>query len=106
MAFFYAKTGRYAVLEAKYPEGLGSLAVDSKGIRQGSLKFNETRLKKYITNAPNPNLELANRLTAELNAGRLDSYASFYSDKKMYQLNFPKNANFRITPNAASLIER
>lgn len=100
------KEGRLALLEAKHGKGLGSLSIDKAGLRQGGELYNINRLERYIVNAENANVDLANRLIDGIYTREVDSFASFYRSKKLFQLNydFAPNVNFKINTDAAKLI--
>jgi RHS repeat-associated protein len=98
LVFRRGDTGRLALAEAKYSGGLGSLAKDTLGIRQGSFRFFETRLER------------AGRfdLLDKLRSGSVDLYGGFYRSGKLYRFDaavFYSNVNFRLTQGAAILLE-
>jgi hypothetical protein len=99
--FINRETGRYATAEFKNGSGLASLVEDTRGLRQGSRLYNESRVINYIDRAANPNIPLARNLLAEIQAGNVDSFASFSRGKSLYQLNFEGTVNFRLNPEAA-----
>jgi hypothetical protein len=101
LAFINKQTGRYATLEAKKGLGLARLEEYTDGLRQGGRLYNIDRLNKYLTRADKPNVSLADDLIAGFSAGNVDSFASFYRGKSLYQLNFESTANFRLEPEAA-----
>jgi RHS repeat-associated protein len=89
--------GRFALAEAKASAGLGSLRVDSLGIRQGSVLFFDTRLGRAG--------ELA--LQQQLQAGNVDLFGGFAGSGRLFQFDpvlFRRNVNFRTTPGAARLV--
>ena len=89
--------GRFALAEAKLSGSLGSLKVDSLGIRQGSFDFFDTRLQR------------AGRfdLQQQLQSGNVDLFGGFANSGRLFQFDpilFPRNVNFSTTPGAATLI--
>lgn len=89
--------GRFALAEAKASGSLGSLKVDSLGIRQGSFDFFDTRLQR------------AGRfdLQQQLQAGNVDLFGGFMKSGRLFQFDpilFQRNVNFGKTPGAARLI--
>ncbi len=90
-------TSRIALAEAKAGRGLGSLEVDSLGIRQGSYRFFETRLQR------GGRLDLLQ----ELQSGNAELFGGFARSGRLYRFDptiFFDNVNFRRTPGAATLV--
>jgi RHS repeat-associated protein len=89
--------GRIGLAEAKASRGLGSLAVDTQGIRQGSYRFFETRLQR------GGRLDLLQLLQS----GNADLFGGFSGSGRLYQFNpaiFFEDVNFKTTPGAAILV--
>jgi RHS repeat-associated protein len=89
--------GRIGLAEAKASRGLGSLAVDTQGIRQGSYRFFETRLQR------GGRLDLLGLLQS----GNADLFGGFSGSGRLYQFNptiFFEDVNFKATPGAAILV--
>ncbi len=97
--------GRFALGEAKASTGLGSLARDAAGIRQGSFEFFNTRLQR------GGRLDLQQ----QLQSGNVDLFGGFsgpiangtFPKGKLYQFDpliFNTDVNFRTTPGAATRI--
>ena len=90
-------TSRFALPEAKAGRGLGSLVVDSLGIRQGSYRFFETRLMR------GGRLDLLQ----ELQSGNAELFGGFARSGRLYRFDpviFFDNVNFRRTAGAATLV--
>ncbi len=97
LAFSNGPGGRFALAEAKSSRGLGSLSVDSLGIRQGSFDFFSTRLQRA------GRTDLLN----QLNAGNVDLFGGFSGSGRLFQFDpnvFVRNINFRTSPAAATLL--
>lgn len=95
MAFYNAKTGKYAIVEAKHSPSLGSLATDEGGLRQGGHLYNQDRLQKYLDTAENPNSVLANKILRQYKLNNVESYGAFYRSNKLYQFDFKRTTDFR-----------
>jgi hypothetical protein len=65
--------------------GLGNLKTYG-GLRQGSQSYNIDRLKKYLYYGDGTYDDLVNTLLNEAMNDQLESFASFYRGKKLYEL--------------------
>jgi RHS repeat-associated protein len=90
----FEKNGSYAITEAKHSGGLASLSTDKSGLRQGSLDYNISRLRRYVKFGNGTYKALANTLLGEAYAGTLESFASLYRSQRMFELpaGWPENA--------------
>jgi hypothetical protein len=89
--------GRFALAEAKVSSGLGSLKVDSLGIRQGSFDYFDTRLQRAGEFS----------LQQQLQMGNVDLFGGFQKSGRLFLFDptiFQRNVNFITTPGAAILI--
>ncbi len=73
--------------------GLRSLAVDSRGLRQGSHGYNQNRVQSYLDamkegRIPNDpaGAKLANDLLARMEGNNVKSFASFAKSERLYEL--------------------
>ena len=85
MAFRHRASGSLAVLEAKHGRRLKSLATYSN-LRQGSSTYNVSRLLGYLQLGDGRYADVANRLLAQAQASRLQSFASLYRSRRLYEL--------------------
>ena len=89
LAFVNPDTGRYAVWEAKggfTQRTLSALSTDRLDITQGSLRFIETRLQRYIRYGDGAHVDVARNLQGALDRGNIDSFVSLYGSRRTYQL--------------------
>jgi hypothetical protein len=91
--------GRIGLAEAKSSPGLGSLGVDSQGIRQGSRAFFESRLLQGERFD----------LLRELQSGNADLFAGFAKSDRLIQFdpaNFVTNESLRRGSRAYTIIPK
>jgi hypothetical protein len=99
--------GRFALAEAKASSGLGSLGVDSLGIRQGSYEFFRTRLARGIAYGDSSAEGLYREIYGALRSGNADIFANFAGSDRLFHLDpgiFRRYVNFRTAPGAATLV--
>ena len=58
----------------------------SRGVRQGSFEYNVSRLQRYLARGTGEFDDDANRLLRAAQASSLDSYASLYRSRRIYEL--------------------
>jgi hypothetical protein len=81
-------TGRYAIWEAKggaSQASLSALSTDTLGITQGSARFIDTRLRRYLDFGNGMHLTVAMNLQNARLSGSIDSFASFFGSRTTYQ---------------------
>ncbi|CAN7568470.1 Ig-like domain repeat protein [Acidovorax sp. LjRoot129] len=82
----FSNQGKYAIVEAKHGKYLSSLETYAGGLRQGSVDYNISRLERYVQYGDGKNVTFANRLLNDAYSGQLDSFATMYRGKSLYQL--------------------
>lgn len=89
LALQSSASGRFAVFEAKggfSQTSLSALSTDRRGITQGSARFIDTRLQRYIRYGNGANVGTATSLQGARLSSNIDSFASFYGSRRTYQL--------------------
>lgn len=82
----FSKGSQYAIVEAKHGKYLSSLDTYAGGLRQGSVDYNISRLERYLQYGDGKNAAFANRLLTDAYSGKLDSFATFYRGRSIYEL--------------------
>jgi hypothetical protein len=87
----FSKGEQWAVNEAKHGGSLSKLETYS-GLRQGSNEYNISRLERYLQYGDGTHNAVANDLLNAAQAGKLESFASFYRKGATYELpmNWPR----------------
>ncbi|WP_197274345.1 hypothetical protein, partial [Novosphingobium sp. AAP93] len=89
LALQSSATRRYAIWEAKggmSQTSLSALSTDTLGITQGSARFIDTRLQRYIDFGNGAHGNVAFDLQNARLTRNLDSFTSFYGSRRTYQL--------------------
>ncbi|MCO6045269.1 hypothetical protein NG895_15260, partial [Aeoliella sp. ICT_H6.2] len=81
----FSNSGRHAVVEAKHGSYLSSLRTYS-GLRQGSLRYNVSRLNRYLDYGDGTHNAFVNQLLNEAATGQLESFGTFYRSGRIFEL--------------------
>ena len=82
----FSKTGRYAEVEAMADESLSLLKTYKGGLRQGSSDYNISRFERYLDPGNGKHNELTNKPLDQVAMGRLESFATLYESRSVYDL--------------------
>jgi RHS repeat-associated protein len=97
-------SGKFALAEAKASSGLASLALDTRGIRQGSRKFFESRLARARAWGDPAQRPFIRQVYRELKRNNVELFGYFNNGNKLFRFDptiFIKDVNFNRSRRAA-----